>query len=157
MANLGGTLKGVYDSDIIESIIQEKKQEDTTQAPDPFDIDKDYEFKTGENTVLFSDVFWNPKEIPGIRRRYRTSPCLCFNRRTGVKKHSYIYQSLTRVGCGTSLLLSDSRWPYTVETLHSYMGCKVQVKQNWLSSGAASSISQRGACHVTLRQERRTS
>jgi cobaltochelatase CobS len=66
MANLGGTLKGVYDSDIIESIIQEKKQEDTTQAPDPFDIDKDYEFKTGENTVLFSDVFWNPKEIPDI-------------------------------------------------------------------------------------------
>jgi MoxR-like ATPase len=70
MATLGAPLKGKYDSEMIQTIVNEKKAQNQADpdAPDPFEIASTYSFNApahGEQ-VMFSDVFWNPKEIPDI-------------------------------------------------------------------------------------------
>jgi cobaltochelatase CobS len=67
MASMGGSLKDVYDSDIIKSIV-ETAQADQELKPveDPFIIKAPYTFDKGTNDVMFSDMFWKPKEIPDI-------------------------------------------------------------------------------------------
>lgn len=62
----GGSLKGLYDSEVVESIVQTAIHEQKDTKPDNYDQFKDYTFDKGENTVKFSDVFWAPKEIPNL-------------------------------------------------------------------------------------------
>ena len=62
----GASLKGLYDSDIIDSIVQHKKDEIEAVKEDPYVIDKGYQFNKTEGTVMFSEVFWKPKDIPDI-------------------------------------------------------------------------------------------
>ena len=62
----GSSLQGLYDSSVIESIVQSQViPPEEIKAPD-YEKFKEYKFKAGENTVLFSSVFWKPKEIPDI-------------------------------------------------------------------------------------------
>ena len=62
----GSSLKGLYDNDVVESIVQANKQVEEEQKADVFNITKKHKFKAGANTVLFSSVFWKPKEIPDL-------------------------------------------------------------------------------------------
>jgi len=70
----GSSLKGLYDSDIIDAIVQTTQKDHDENKPDPYGAIKDYKFSDkgdgdGKNTVKFSDVFWTPKEIPDIPLR----------------------------------------------------------------------------------------
>jgi MoxR-like ATPase len=66
MAAQGGSLKGRYDSDVIEQIVRTEQAEQAKPAVDPYEKIKDYEFDKPEGTVLFSEVFWEPRDIPDI-------------------------------------------------------------------------------------------
>lgn len=68
----GGSLKGLYDSEVVESIVQTAIHEQKDTKPDNYDKFKDYTFDKGKNTVKFSDVFWAPKEIPDLPLRMFT-------------------------------------------------------------------------------------
>lgn len=62
----GQSLQGLYDSSVIESIVQSQiTPTEQVKLPD-YEKFKEYKFEAGENTVLFSSVFWKPKEIPDI-------------------------------------------------------------------------------------------
>ena len=65
-ATAGSSLKGIYDSDIIASIVETAKAEVEEAKEDPYNITDKYEFKGGDNTVLFSKAFWEPTTIPDI-------------------------------------------------------------------------------------------
>lgn len=66
MSAHGGSLKGKYDSDVIEAIVRTEQAEQTKPKADPFTKIKDYEFDRPEGTVLFSEVLWDPKDITDI-------------------------------------------------------------------------------------------
>ena len=63
---VGSRLKGIYDSDIIQSIVNETKEEEAIAKEDPYNITDKYKFAGGDNTVMFSQVFWEPTTIPDI-------------------------------------------------------------------------------------------
>lgn len=63
----GSSLKGKYDSDVIDQIVRTEQAEQAKPKRDPFKHIKEYDFgDRPENTVLFSEVFWEPKDIPDI-------------------------------------------------------------------------------------------
>jgi cobaltochelatase CobS len=68
-ANSSGSLKGLYDSDVIAAIV---KEEESTQgakisSTDPYEITKKYKFKDKWATgVMFSDMFWTPTTIQDV-------------------------------------------------------------------------------------------
>jgi len=69
MANMGAPLKGKYDPSIIASIVDDTKQQQEALKADPFEITETVELTGDEGAVLFSSVFWNPKEIPDLPLR----------------------------------------------------------------------------------------
>jgi cobaltochelatase CobS len=62
----GSSLKGLYDSDVIASIVENKQKEQEPVTPSKLTSFKRYKFEQGTNTVPFSTMFWKPKEIPDI-------------------------------------------------------------------------------------------
>lgn len=69
----GSSLKGVYDSDVIEAIVRTAQAEQVT-APliDPFTQIAEYKVKAESGEVLFSSIFWKPKSIPDLPIRIFT-------------------------------------------------------------------------------------
>jgi len=65
-AKKGPNLKGLYDSDVIESIIRDNKAEVDVLKEDPYNITTKYKFKKPAGTVLFSEMFWKPIDIPDL-------------------------------------------------------------------------------------------
>lgn len=66
MANMGAPLKGKYDPAIIQSIVNDTKDKEEALKADPFEITDTKTLEAGDDTVLFSKVFWKPKEIPDL-------------------------------------------------------------------------------------------
>jgi hypothetical protein len=66
MAKQGSSLKGRYDSDVIEQIVRTEQAEQAAPAADPYAKIKDYEVVKQQGQVLFSDVFWVPRDIPDL-------------------------------------------------------------------------------------------
>lgn len=63
----GGSLKGLYDSEVIESIVRANKEEREEQKTDPFNILDDYKFEAPKQSKKFSEIFaWEPQDIPDI-------------------------------------------------------------------------------------------
>jgi len=62
----GSSLKGQYDSDVIASIIQSSKAEQEATREDPYDSFNEVKFDKVTGTTLFSEVFWNPRDIPDL-------------------------------------------------------------------------------------------
>jgi len=62
----GQSLKGRYDSDVIDQIIRTEEAEQQTPKIDPMTQVKAREIEQTEGTVMFSEVFWVPKDIPDI-------------------------------------------------------------------------------------------
>jgi len=64
--NMGNPLKGKYDPAIIASIVDDTRQKQEALKVDPFEITETVKLVADEGTVLFSSVFWKPKEIPDL-------------------------------------------------------------------------------------------
>ncbi len=64
-AGQGASLKGIYDSDVIASIVTNQEQVAPTE-PTKFTKFKRFTFETEPHSVKFSSVFWKPKDIPDI-------------------------------------------------------------------------------------------
>jgi hypothetical protein len=62
----GSSLKGKYDSDVIAAIVETRQQEEMANVTDPLTEIAEFKIDKPEGFVLFSDVFWKPKEIPDI-------------------------------------------------------------------------------------------
>ena len=63
---VGASLKGKYDPDVIRSIVNATKEKEEAQKEDPFEIKEVKKVEGAEGTVLFSSVFWKPKDIPDL-------------------------------------------------------------------------------------------
>ena len=66
MASMGAPLKGKYDPAVIQSIVNATRDEEEALKADPFEITEAKKLKTDEGMVLFSSMFWKPKEIPDL-------------------------------------------------------------------------------------------
>ena len=67
MAAQGQPLKGLFDSDVIDSIVKAAKDEQEVKKEDPFEITAAPKLEKKDGTVLFSKAFgWEPKDIPDI-------------------------------------------------------------------------------------------
>lgn len=66
MPQQGTTIRDKYDSDVIATIVRNERAEQAKPKPDPVTLIKDVEFDRPEGTVLFSEVLWEPKDIPDL-------------------------------------------------------------------------------------------
>lgn len=66
MSITGNKIKGVYDQEVIASIIASTKAEDTKDITDKYSLIEDYKPKINKSQVKFSKVFWKPTTIPDL-------------------------------------------------------------------------------------------
>ena len=63
---VGASLKGKYDPDVIRSIVDSTKEKEEAMKADPFEVTQEVKLEAEDGHVLFSDIFWKPKEIPDL-------------------------------------------------------------------------------------------
>ena len=63
---MGSSLKGKYDPDVIQSIVNATIEKEEKLKEDPFEIISSIKIEKREGTIPFSKMFWKPKEIPDL-------------------------------------------------------------------------------------------